>query len=120
MSTERDGRAQAGSTTAPWNEDDSLTRPFFHPDLPWGLNKGHPTTVRALPASHSNRKGKQSARTAFVKELVREVVGFAPYERRVMELIRNSKVGLVLDGGMVGSSRARAREDGGTSARGGK
>lgn len=61
-------------------------------DLPWGLNKGHPTTVRALPAKHSNRKGKSSARTAFVKAIVREVAGFAPYERRVMELIRNSKV----------------------------
>lgn len=63
-------------------------------DLPWGLNKGHPTTVRALPAKHSNRKGKSSERTAFVKAIVREVAGFAPYERRVMELIRNSKVSL--------------------------
>ena len=60
-------------------------------DLPWGLNKGHPTTARALKPKHSNRLGKSSARTAFVKALVREVVGFSPYERRVMELIRNSK-----------------------------
>ena len=61
-------------------------------DLPWGLNKGHPTTVRSLPAKHSNRKGKSSARTSFVKSLIKEVAGFAPYERRVRELIRNSKV----------------------------
>lgn len=60
-------------------------------DLPWGLNKGHPTTVIPRVAKPSNRMGKSSARTAFVKALVREVVGFAPYERRVMELIRNSK-----------------------------
>lgn len=60
-------------------------------DLPWGLNKGRPTTVRVLAPKPSYRKGKSSARTAFVKALVREVVGFAPYERRVMELIRNSK-----------------------------
>ncbi|GAA5898287.1 hypothetical protein JCM6882_000121 [Rhodosporidiobolus microsporus] len=62
-----------------------------HADLPWGLNKGHPTTVIAKVNKPSNRKGKQSARSAFVKSVVREVAGFAPYERRVMELIRNSK-----------------------------
>ncbi|KAI7866333.1 ribosomal protein L36A, partial [Spinellus fusiger] len=32
-----------------------------------------------------------SKRTTFVRSIVREVVGFAPYERRVMELIKNSK-----------------------------
>ncbi|KAH8548859.1 ribosomal protein L36e-domain-containing protein [Umbelopsis sp. PMI_123] len=33
----------------------------------------------------------QSKRTKFVRDLVREVAGFAPYERRIMELIKNSK-----------------------------
>ncbi|CEQ40183.1 SPOSA6832_01767 [Sporobolomyces salmonicolor] len=65
--------------------------PVAPADLPWGLNKGHPTTVIPKTAKPSNRKGKQSARSAFVKSIVREVAGFAPYERRVMELIRNSK-----------------------------
>ncbi|POY70040.1 hypothetical protein BMF94_6977 [Rhodotorula taiwanensis] len=60
-------------------------------NLPWGLNRGHPTTVIPKAVKPSNRKGKQSQRAAFVKSIVREVVGFAPYERRVMELIRNSK-----------------------------
>ncbi|KWU43509.1 60S ribosomal protein l36 [Rhodotorula sp. JG-1b] len=60
-------------------------------NLPWGLNRGHPTTVIPKTVKPSNRKGKQSQRAAFVKSIVREVVGFAPYERRVMELIRNSK-----------------------------
>ncbi|SGY18786.1 BQ5605_C014g07474 [Microbotryum silenes-dioicae] len=60
-------------------------------DLPWGINKGHPTTIIAKAPKPSNRKGKQSNRQAFVKSIVREVAGFAPYERRVMELIRNSK-----------------------------
>jgi large subunit ribosomal protein L36e len=40
----------------------------------------------------SHRKGVSSQRTKFVRSIVREVVGFAPYERRVMELLRNSKV----------------------------
>lgn len=60
-------------------------------NLPWGLNRGHPTTVLPKADKPSYRKGKQSQRGAFVKSIVREVVGFAPYERRVMELIRNSK-----------------------------
>lgn len=46
----------------------------------------------ARVAKPVNRKGKQSVRSNFVKSIVREVAGFAPYERRVMELIRNSKV----------------------------
>ncbi|KAJ1936081.1 ribosomal protein L36A, partial [Linderina pennispora] len=32
-----------------------------------------------------------SKHNAFVKDLVREVVGFAPYERRIMELLKNSR-----------------------------
>ncbi|KAL8293493.1 hypothetical protein RQP46_000194 [Phenoliferia psychrophenolica] len=55
------------------------------------LNKGHATTPLPVKAKPSYRKGKSSARSAFVKAIVREVAGFAPYERRVMELIRNSK-----------------------------
>ncbi|KAK4051681.1 ribosomal protein L36 [Microbotryomycetes sp. JL221] len=60
-------------------------------DLRWGANSGRPTTAIARKQRPSNRKGKQSTRATFVKSVVREVAGFAPYERRVMELIRNSK-----------------------------
>ncbi|THH32937.1 hypothetical protein EUX98_g1276 [Antrodiella citrinella] len=60
-------------------------------DLRQGLNKGHPTTPIAKTVRPSQRKGIQSARTKFVRSVVREVVGFSPYERRVMELLRNSK-----------------------------
>lgn len=61
-------------------------------DLRHGLNKGHPTTPIAQVVRPSQRKGIQSARTKFVRSVVREVAGFSPYERRVMELLRNSKV----------------------------
>ena len=36
-------------------------------------------------------KGHLSKRTAFVRDVVREVAGLAPYERRIIELLRNSK-----------------------------
>lgn len=64
----------------------------FCVDTRVGLNKGHPTTPLEKRAKPSHRKGTQSQRTNFVRSVVREVAGFAPYERRVMELLRNSKV----------------------------
>ena len=61
-------------------------------DLRVGLHKGHPTTAIEKQVKPSHRKGIQSTRTQFVRSVIREVAGFAPYERRVMELLRNSKV----------------------------
>lgn len=43
------------------------------------------------PTRISRTKGRLSKRTAFVREIVKEVAGLAPYERRVIELLRNSK-----------------------------
>ncbi|CAO3697684.1 unnamed protein product [Rhizopus microsporus] len=56
-----------------------------------GINKGHITTRRTLKAKPSNKIGAASKRSVFVKSVIREVSGFAPYERRLMELIKNSK-----------------------------
>lgn len=58
-----------------------------------GLSHGHPTTLIEKTVRPSRRKGVQSAKTKFVRNVVREVAGFSAYERRVMELLRNSKVG---------------------------
>lgn len=63
-------------------------------DLRVGLNKGHPTTPIEKQVKPSHRKGVSSTRTKFVRSIIREVAGFTPYERRVMELLRNSKVRL--------------------------
>ena len=36
-------------------------------------------------------KGKMTKHNKFVRDLIREVVGFAPYERRAQELLRIGK-----------------------------
>ncbi|KAK6354276.1 60S ribosomal protein L36 [Orbilia blumenaviensis] len=56
-----------------------------------GINKGHKVTPHESKARISRTKGKASKRTLFVRDIVREVAGLAPYEKRVIELIRNSK-----------------------------
>ncbi|KAL8166480.1 hypothetical protein V2J09_007979 [Rumex salicifolius] len=56
-----------------------------------GLNKGHIVTRKELPARPSDRKGKTSKRIHFVRNLIREVAGFAPYEKRITELLKVGK-----------------------------
>ncbi|KAK4534898.1 hypothetical protein CDCA_CDCA03G0923 [Cyanidium caldarium] len=56
-----------------------------------GLHKGHKVTKRVLPPRPSRRKGALGKRTQFVRALIREVTGFAPYERRILELLRIGK-----------------------------
>ncbi|KAF8897597.1 ribosomal protein L36e, partial [Infundibulicybe gibba] len=60
-------------------------------DLRYGPNRGHPTTPIPKAPRPSQRKGVQSTKTKFVRSVIREVAGFSAYERRVMELLRNSK-----------------------------
>jgi len=68
--------------------------PFFpeFTDTRIGLNKGHAVTAIPKKSKPSHRKGKSTDKHKFVKSVIREVVGFAPYERRVLELLRNGKV----------------------------
>jgi len=56
-----------------------------------GLNKGHKVTPHQPKPKVSRTKGHLAKRTQFCREIVREVCGLAPYERRVIELLRNSK-----------------------------
>ncbi|KAK2458069.1 Ribosomal protein L36e family protein [Trifolium repens] len=56
-----------------------------------GLNKGHIVTKKELPLKPSARKGKTSKRVHFVRNLIREVAGFAPYEKRITELLKVGK-----------------------------
>ncbi|KTW29352.1 hypothetical protein T552_04107 [Pneumocystis carinii B80] len=56
-----------------------------------GLNRGYKTTFYQPSSRISRRKGHLSTRVSFIRDVIREVTGFAPYERRVIELLRNSK-----------------------------
>merc|ERR1712008_495600 len=56
-----------------------------------GLNKGFKTTKNNLKPKPSRRKGTQTKHVKFIGDIVREVSGFAPYERRAIQLLRISK-----------------------------
>ncbi|KUI54761.1 60S ribosomal protein L36 [Cytospora mali] len=56
-----------------------------------GINKGHKTTPRVSSKRVSRMKGHLSKRTNFVRSLIKEVAGLAPYEKRIVELIRNGR-----------------------------
>lgn len=53
-----------------------------------GLNKGFIKTRRTVEKKPSARKGRKSDRVKIIKEVIREVVGFAPYEKRMLELLK--------------------------------
>merc|ERR1712137_338985 len=62
-------------------------------NLAVGLNKGHKVTKleAGRKTRPTRRKGAATKHAKFVRELVRELVGFAPFERRCQELLKISK-----------------------------
>merc|ERR1712099_50599 len=56
-----------------------------------GLDKGHKVTKLPKRVKPSQRKGAKSKRVKIIREVIREVAGFSPYERRVMELLKVNK-----------------------------
>lgn len=51
-----------------------------------GLGKGHVTAKRDV--KKNSRKGRQSKRVKVVREIVREVAGLAPYEKKMLDTIK--------------------------------
>eukprot|EP00163_Fabomonas_tropica_P027837 TRINITY_DN5485_c0_g4_i1.p1 TRINITY_DN5485_c0_g4~~TRINITY_DN5485_c0_g4_i1.p1 ORF type:complete len:105 (+),score=36.29 TRINITY_DN5485_c0_g4_i1:400-714(+) len=79
-----------------------------------GRSKGFTVTKVEKTVRPSNRKGVEGKRTKFVKKLVQEVTGFAPYERRVMELLkvgRDKRALKVLKNRLGGHSRAKRKRE---------
>ncbi|KAL3691598.1 hypothetical protein R1sor_005249 [Riccia sorocarpa] len=56
-----------------------------------GLDKGHVVTRRELAPRPAAGRGKLGKRTSLVRKLIREVAGFAPYEKRITELLKVGK-----------------------------
>merc|ERR1712055_652321 len=55
------------------------------------MEKGKKTTPIEAAAAPVESKGKITKHSKAVRDIVREVVGFAPYEKRAMELLKISK-----------------------------
>ncbi|KAI3639104.1 hypothetical protein MIR68_000953 [Amoeboaphelidium protococcarum] len=56
-----------------------------------GLNKGRNVELREKKPRQADKKGRLGTRTKFVRSIIREVAGFAPYEKRTIELLKNSR-----------------------------
>ena len=82
---------QTTGTSREIRQEEKTDMPPQRSGLPTGKNHGHIVTPHTAPVKPSRRKGALSKRSAFVRDLIREVCGLAPYERRVIELLRNSK-----------------------------
>mmetsp|Transcript_96079 Transcript_96079/g.133326 ORF Transcript_96079/g.133326 Transcript_96079/m.133326 type:complete len:121 (+) Transcript_96079:23-385(+) len=79
-----------------------------------GLNKGFVVTKRQPRARASRRKGQLSRQRKFIRQVSREVAGFSPYERRLIDLCRNNldKRALRLAKKKLGShKRAKAKRE---------
>lgn len=69
-----------------------------HSGIAVGLNKGHAVTIRTPRTKPSNRC-KSGAKYQLIRKVINNVAGFAPYEKRVIELIKG--------GGANGPKRAQ-------------
>merc|ERR1712029_1282264 len=68
---------------------ESTSRMGVRYNLAVGLNKGHKVTK--LEAGRKTRPTRRKGAATKHAELVRELVGFAPFERRCQELLKISK-----------------------------
>ncbi|KAJ2234283.1 ribosomal protein L36 [Coemansia sp. RSA 1722] len=69
-----------------------MAAPVAKSGIAYGANAGRVTARREIKARHTHAKSNNhSTHNKFVRDLVREVAGYAPYERRIMELLKNSR-----------------------------
>eukprot|EP00815_Leptocylindrus_aporus_P002083 CAMPEP_0116061748 /NCGR_PEP_ID=MMETSP0322-20121206/7274_1 /TAXON_ID=163516 /ORGANISM="Leptocylindrus danicus var. apora, Strain B651" /LENGTH=107 /DNA_ID=CAMNT_0003546775 /DNA_START=52 /DNA_END=375 /DNA_ORIENTATION=- len=53
-----------------------------------GINKGHVVQKREKPARYNRKSVQASKRQLMAREIAREVCGLAPYERRILDMIK--------------------------------
>ena len=83
-----------------------------------GLNKGFIVTkpkVNTRKQKQSYKKGKLGKRVALVREVMREVCGLAPYERKMMEMIKTGvaakeKKAIIIARRRLGSNKRAQRK----------
>ncbi|KAI7820723.1 ribosomal protein L36e [Kickxella alabastrina] len=69
-----------------------MAAPVAKSGIIYGPNAGHITARRELkPRPATAKSSNKSKHNTFVRDLIREVAGYAPYERRIMELLKNSR-----------------------------
>ena len=57
--------------------------------LAMGLNKGHVLTKIELPSKSTEKRPRK--RIKVIRKVVHEITGHAPFERKVMEILKQSK-----------------------------
>ncbi|KAK2092401.1 60S ribosomal protein L36 [Saguinus oedipus] len=63
----------------------------LHYPMAVGLNKGHKVTKNVSKHRHNRHRGHLTKHTTFVRDVIQEVCGFAPYKLHAMELLKVSK-----------------------------
>ncbi|TFJ84004.1 hypothetical protein NSK_005099 [Nannochloropsis salina CCMP1776] len=58
-----------------------------------GMNKGYPVQKLEVPKRPAGRKGTLVKKVKLVREVVRDVVGLMPYEKRILDVIKTGGSG---------------------------
>ncbi|VDD78566.1 unnamed protein product [Mesocestoides corti] len=56
-----------------------------------GRERGYKRTKNVKRVRPSNSKGQSGKQSRLSRSLIREIVGFAPFERRALELLKNDR-----------------------------
>jgi len=72
-------------------EDKKERKPYVKKErsgLRVGLAKGHKVTVHTQAKGQAARRGVKSKRVQVVRDVIRDVCGLTPYEKRILDVIK--------------------------------